>query len=277
MGVSSQESPGTAAGRRAARRARERMLRRRRRAILVALLLLVTTGWVWHTVNRPERGAAARGTSSRFPVLGDVGWLQPTPATRPAAGPTTAAVHREPSPGSDRYVNAGSTRLVVVAGTSRVYGSGPLRRYMVEVEAGIGEDPRAFAAFVERTLADRRSWGHAGALSLQRVDSGPVAFRVTLASPATVDKYCAPLDTKGYTSCYDGRGRAMLNQARWETGVQFYADDLTTYRQYMVNHEVGHALGHGHQQCPAPGALAPSMQQQTLGLQGCRRNAWPYP
>ncbi len=262
-------------GRRAARRARQRMLRRRRRTALLALLLLVTAGWGWQMVNREQPGAGASvQASTRSPVLGDVGWLQQTPASRPSARPSA---HRDTTPGSDRYVDAGSGRLVVAAGTSRVYGSGPLRRYMVEVESGIGEDPRAFAAFVEKTLADPRSWGHGGALSLQRVDSGPVAFRVTLASPATVDKYCAPLDTNGYTSCYDGRGRAMLNQARWETGVPFYAADMTTYRQYMVNHEVGHALGHGHQQCPGPGALAPTMQQQTLGLQGCRRNAWPYP
>jgi len=69
----------------------------------------------------------------------------------------------------------------------------------------------------------------------------------------------------------------VLNLARWVTGAPSYAGRLTEYRQYLVNHEVGHTLGRGHERCPGPGRPAPVMLQQTKGLAGCARNTWPYP
>jgi hypothetical protein len=78
-----------------------------------------------------------------------------------------------------------------------------------------------------------------------------------------------------------------------------FGADLPAYRQYMVNHEIGHFFGHGHSVCPAGGGPAPVMMQQTLSVsndelititagspQGveiphdgavCKPNAWPYP
>ena len=106
--------------------------------------------------------------------------------------------------------------------------------------------------------------------------AGDYDFRVSLVSPGSMETWCPGVGTGGYTSCRYGE-RAVINLARWETAVPDYDGDIATYRLYVVNHEVGHALGNGHQDCPGPGQLAPVMQQQTLGLQGCAKNAWPYP
>ena len=155
-------------------------------------------------------------------------------------------------------------------------GPGAPAPYVVEVEGGLGVDPAAFAREVEQVLGDPRSWGAGGRRALQRVDGGDVAFRVALASPATTDRLCAPLRTNGYFSCGTG-GRAVLNSARWLTGADAYPASLAAYRQYLVNHEVGHLFGRGHEPCPGPGQPAPVMMQQTKGLDGCTPVSWPYP
>jgi hypothetical protein len=162
-----------------------------------------------------------------------------------------------------------------------VYGTGPLRRFVVEVEDGAGVDGAAFAAAVEATLGDPRSWGAGGRLSFQRVGADDAAagrydFRVSLVSPGSMERWCPGAGTEGYTSCRYGE-RAVINLARWETAVPDYQGDVPTYRQYVVDHEVGHWLGNGHQGCPGPGRPAPVMQQQTLGLDGCTANPWPHP
>src|SRR3712207_2340335 len=182
------------------------------------------------------------------------------------------------SPG---FVQRGAGSVTVVPGTSRVYGAGPLQRFVGEVEDGIEVDGPAFAAAVEETLGDPRSWGNGGRMSFQRVGeaeaaAGDFAFKVTLISPGNMERYCPGVGTGGYTSCRYG-DRAVINLARWATAVPDYQDDIPTYRHYVVNHEVGHALGNGHQQCPGAGRPAPVMQQQTLGLEGCAKNACPYP
>ena len=52
---------------------------------------------------------------------------------------------------------------------------------------------------------------------------------------------------------------------------------LALYRRYLVNHVVGHLLGHGHSSCQAAGARAPVMMQQTMGVGACRANGRPLP
>lgn len=227
------------------------------------------------------------GTGQAGPAAASAAAPTPTPVPTTAAPEPVAAqgdaepTDLAPTTGAAAYVEVGAGTVTVVDGTSAVYGTGPLRRFVVEVEDGIGVDGAGFAAAVEATLGDPRSWGHDGAMSFQRVGAAEAAagdydFRVSLISPGSMETYCPGVGTGGYTSCRYGE-RAVINLARWETAVPDYAGDIATYRQYVVNHEVGHALGNGHQQCPGPGELAPVMQQQTLGLQGCQKNAWPYP
>ncbi len=142
------------------------------------------------------------------------------------------------------------------------------------VEDGLPVDRIAVAAAIEPILFDRRGWTGTGRISLQRVDAEPVNFRVTLASPAMTDRLCAPLRTRGRVSC-ENRGRAVLNFLRWRWGSTAWGSNLRDYRRYLVNHEVGHSLGHRHRRCPGASRRAPVMLQQTGGALPCRRGSWP--
>lgn len=171
-----------------------------------------------------------------------------------------------------------SGRLEIADGSAPAPGPGPVRTVRVEVEQGLPIDVDLFARFVMDTLNDPRGWGADGSVSFARTD-GEADIRVLVGSPATVDRLCAPLATNGRWSC--GRyGHAAINADRWVDGARAFlaaGGDITTYRQYLVNHEVGHLLGAQHTGCPETGATAPIMLQQSLGLDGCEPNGWPHP
>jgi hypothetical protein len=189
-----------------------------------------------------------------------------------ASGLAAAGSAQSPPPA---VVRRGDGVLTRVPGAGPRSGHGPLVRYSVAVEGGLGLRAADVVEEVEATLADPRSWGAGGRRSFQRVD-GAAEVRIVLASPATTDRLCAPIRTNGRFSCATGR-LAVLNSARWLQGAPAYAGRLADYRRYVVNHEVGHVLGHGHASCPGRGLPAPVMVQQTKGTGGCVAQPWPYP
>jgi hypothetical protein len=212
-------------------------------------------------------------------VVGVLGGCASAGAAERAAPPVTvkSSPSATPSPGAPKpitYPVEGSGTWRVAGGSSAVAGrSGRLMRYRVAVEKDISIDVDQFAQRVTAVLADPRSWTAGGSWRLQRVGPGqPSDFTVYLATPATRDRLCA-MGYDRYTSCRNGE-KVVLNVARWAHGIPKY--NLDTYRIYMVNHETGHRLGHGHEQCPGHGMPAPVMQQQTLGMHGCTPNPWPY-
>ncbi|OKJ43770.1 DUF3152 domain-containing protein [Streptomyces sp. CB01580] len=173
-----------------------------------------------------------------------------------------------------------------VPGTAKAPGTGHKYRYRIDVEQGLGLDPDLFARAVQETLNDDRSWAHDGAMTFERVSSGDPDFVITLASPGTTADWCrkSGLDTTVDNVSCDSAAteRVMINAYRWAQGsATFGPDELFAYRQMLINHEVGHRLGHNHVSCRTPGALAPVMQQQTksLDIDGvkCRPNAWAHP
>ena len=194
---------------------------------------------------------------------------------RPGGAPVTAA---------PTVVQRGSGTMTVVAVPAAALGTPPTTgrtvRWTLETEGGLGVDTTALATTVATVLADPRGWQPKDGVRFVNVSPAEAAkgadvdLRITLASPDTTDRLCAPLKTRGQVSCHNG-GRVVLNARRWLLGAEAYGTDVAAYRTYLVNHEVGHGLGHGHAYCGGAGKVAPVMMQQTYGLKGC--TAWPWP
>ena len=133
-------------------------------------------------------------------------------------------------------------------------------------------DVNEFANIVESTLTDSRGWIRAG-VKFSKVSSGG-RLHVVLASGAEIDKYdgcSAELSCTVYPY-------VLINDARWLGATDSYNSvglSLMSYRQMVINHEVGHFLGHDHISTCGEGGVAPVMLQQSTGLRGCVGNSWP--
>ncbi|MBB2945292.1 hypothetical protein FB565_005025 [Actinoplanes lutulentus] len=264
-------------------------------AATLVLLIAVVIGNQMTADPSPVGNAAAAASPSPAVSTPPVASVAPSLAASPSA-PILESASASPSPTSP-FPAAGLLRLsgsvptkasghfLYASQRGPIVGSkGQVRRFRVAVEKGSNEDAEVFAAQVQAILGDKRSWIGNGNVRLQMVTGADKAdFTVYLATRDTAGQMCAQGGTNirvggvPYTSCRT-TGKAIINLDRWRLSAKPYLDakiNLATYRQYVINHEVGHELGHGHQGCPKAGGPAPVMVQQTLTLRGCVPYAWP--
>ena len=211
--------------------------------------------------------------------------------------------HNLPPGGPYTTTGAGTFYEVGAPGMTAGEGTELVVRFAVEVEHGIdtsgyGGD-EAFAHMVDATLSDPRGWINDPRFRFEHVSvNDDPSLKIRLTSLDTTAELCG-VQIGTETSCrtrITGEDTVLLNESRWVRGAVPFQGDLGSYRQYLINHEVGHAVGFAeHVPCPEPNALAPIMMQQTLSLNNaqlremspednypdnpdtCRPNPWPYP
>lgn len=250
----------------------------------------------WTSAGTGGTSAGGRSTASAEPggpAESSPAPTRPTPglsaSPRPPASPSddppagsSGEASGDASGGSGATSEAdipasGPGTFTTASGSSAKVGKGTVLRYRVDVEDGLDLSAADVARQVEQILADRRGWTADGHSAFQRVSGGATDFAVRIATPGTVDKICGQygLDTEGKVNC-NVADNVMVNLRRWLLATPVYAKDVTAYRALIINHEVGHFLGHGHVGCPGPGRPAPAMMQQIKGMFGCVPNVWPY-
>ncbi|MEU3751034.1 MULTISPECIES: DUF3152 domain-containing protein [Streptomyces] len=267
-------------------------------AAVTTVLAVVVAGQVADRADAPSVAHAADGPAERAEgddsaSRSDDRVTPSRPSTAAPAAPSASA--SAPAPTYEQLMTrqfpidpklTGSGDFEAVPGFQKAPGKGRLVRYRIDVEKGIGLDARLFASAVHKTLNDERSWAGQGAMTFERISSGEPQFVITLASPGTTGEWCrkSGLDTTVDNVSCDSASteRVMINAFRWAQGSETFGPKaMYAYRQMLINHEVGHRLGHGHVSCATPGALAPVMQQQTKSLKvdgiACRPNPWVYP
>lgn len=231
----------------------------------VAALVVVVRPAMGHSVDQAAPAPRTVPTTTPAPV---------TTTPKPTPAPSTPKPSTpKPTPTQVVIPQGASGTLAVVPGEVAATGPGTPLRYKLEVEQGLPLDGAAIATQVHSILTDKRGWQPIEGVAFART-AGAADFELIIASPDLTDRLCLPLDTVGQLSCRNG-DKVILNARRWATAVPWYAGRMDDYRAYLVNHEVGHRLGHGHKTCPSPGAPAPVMLQQSKSLYGCKANPWP--
>jgi hypothetical protein len=283
------------------------------RAYALPVLVAVTVVVIYQTVTGTGAQTPAGAPVAEAPVQGP-----PTigaPGTEIIGAPPRGLTRFDANlptgllPDGGPFTDEGAKTWHVVPGGTAQFGAGTTKvfSYTVEVEDGIdgaafgGDD--AFARMIDQTLSNPKSWTHNPQFAFIRVDGNGVDapdFRISLTTPVTVREGCGneiPLEASCYNPAYgaDREARVFINEARWVRGAVPFQGDVGSYRQYVINHEVGHAIGYPrHEPCDKQGGLAPVMMQQTFSTadddaarfdpqfvkpdgKTCQFNPWPYP
>lgn len=145
--------------------------------------------------------------------------------------------------------------------------------YTIQTKGSLQTSEQDFADRVKAILDDPRGWSRLGVRFQQVADGGN--FTIVLAQASAVPSFGPPCDTE--FNCRVGKF-VVVNETRWLQGTIPWNNSggsLPNYQHLIINHELGHWLGHDHPPCPAAAEAAPVMMQQSLDLGGCNFNAWP--
>lgn len=152
------------------------------------------------------------------------------------------------------------------------------------IDADVNYSLKEFLRKIKNILFDKRGWRKLGynftfvSPTYFDIIQDKTVYKLTirLSSNDTIENQCGFHEIQ--LSCFDptvSPNEILINYDRWKNGSKPSKLDLENYRIYVINHEVGHALGRLHAECPCVGCKVPVMKQQTISIDDCSPNPWP--
>ena len=143
-------------------------------------------------------------------------------------------------------------------------------------------DPRYFTVReqeeIMRIISDTRGWVGRGYRFRRVYDMTPRPDIVIIKLPRRAMRglFGRDPELRGFSVTQTtAEGHVIyIDATNWLHIPKNFHGSLQTYRQYLVQHEIGHCLGYGHVPATMHGRLCPVMYQQTRGTQTCRANPW---
>ena len=145
--------------------------------------------------------------------------------------------------------------------------------YTISIKGNVRSNLVEFSKQVSETLNDSRGWSRMGVVFREVASGGD--FDLVLSQAELLPTFSSGCGAEW--SCRVGKS-VIINDNRWSGATVAWNNaggDMRNYRHMVINHEVGHWLGHGHLNCYGANNPAAVMQQQSINLQGCAFNPWP--
>jgi len=142
--------------------------------------------------------------------------------------------------------------------------------YHISIEDGLNKSLSHFTNIIVKILSDKRTWDRY--TFVNTLSSDKATIHITLNKPKTIENIC---NFKGL-SCTDMNNHNIyINANRWFYGAPKSKLNLKNYREYLINHEIFHAMNGTHNKCQDY-EICPISHQYTLGIpKHSRTTSWP--
>lgn len=163
-----------------------------------------------------------------------------------------------------------------------------VRYWFLTVDEDVPElsetDPDYVADIIDQVLNDEKGWkrmgyffeeisAEEGLYARKKKSNRKYVVHIHLSTDKTVEKAC----NFGGLSCADLKDNTVyFNLDKWLYGTKESRMSLEEYRQYLIQHEIGHILNRSHNKCTDnENDSCPVMYQQTISKGCCKPNPWP--
>jgi hypothetical protein len=135
--------------------------------------------------------------------------------------------------------------------------------------------PPDFVRESRKYLLHRRGWNSKKGHSIRESCDDPGVIIHCLSAKEMQKKYGRHEHLRGL-SVTDSRGTPIIidiHAGNWYSPPAKFKGTTSQYRAYLINHEMGHALGYGHVELGE--GKCQLMAQQSKGTAGCSPNGFP--